>query len=65
MRFPQAAKSLWDGLPCAKLPHVNRLTKQEQLVLCLILSLLVVGSAAKAYRNAHPLNAVVPENINR
>jgi len=31
-----------------------RLTKQEQLVLCLVLSLLLVGWAVKAWRTAHP-----------
>jgi len=30
------------------------LTKQEQLVLCLVLSLLMVGWAVKAWRTAHP-----------
>jgi hypothetical protein len=33
---------------------VNRLTKQEQLVLCSILGLLLVGWAVKTYRAAHP-----------
>ena len=34
--------------------HVNRLTKQEQLVLCLVLGLLLTGWAVKAWRTAHP-----------
>ena len=37
---------------------VNRLTKQEQLVLCIVLGLLLTGWAVKAYRTAHP--AAVP-----
>lgn len=34
-----------------------RLTKQEQLVLCLILGLLLTGWAVKTYRTAHPAQA--------
>jgi hypothetical protein len=30
------------------------LTKQEQLVLCIVLGLLLTGWAVKAYRAAHP-----------
>jgi hypothetical protein len=33
---------------------VNRLTRQEQIVLCLVLGLLLTGWAVKAYRTAHP-----------
>ena len=33
---------------------VNRLTKQEQLVLCIFFGLLVLGWAVKVYRTAHP-----------
>jgi hypothetical protein len=33
---------------------VNRLTKQEQLVLCIFFGLLVLGSVVKVYRTAHP-----------
>jgi hypothetical protein len=33
---------------------VIRLTKQEQLVLCISLGLLLTGWAVKAYRTAHP-----------
>jgi hypothetical protein len=33
---------------------VNRLTKQEQLVLCVVIGLLLMGWAVKAYRAAHP-----------
>ncbi len=42
----------------ANLVHVNRLTKQEQLVLCIVMGLLLTGWAVKAYRTAHP--ATVP-----
>jgi len=33
---------------------VLRLTRQEQLVLCIVLSLLLVGWAVKSWRTAHP-----------
>ncbi|HEU6449630.1 MAG TPA: hypothetical protein VFV23_14445 [Verrucomicrobiae bacterium] len=33
---------------------MNRLTKQEQLVLCVVLGLLLVGWAVKMYRASHP-----------
>jgi len=33
---------------------VNRLTKQEQLVICVIAGLLLLGWAVKSYRLAHP-----------
>ena len=36
------------------LAWVSRLTKQEQLVLCIILGLLLTGWAVKTYRQAHP-----------
>jgi hypothetical protein len=38
---------------------VNRLTRQEQLVLCAVLGLLLVGLAVKTYREAHPSTALV------
>jgi hypothetical protein len=38
---------------------VNFLTKQEQMVLCLIFVLLLTGWAVKTWRTAHP-PAVVP-----
>jgi hypothetical protein len=31
-----------------------RLTKQEQMVLCVVLGLLLTGLAVKTYRTAHP-----------
>jgi len=31
-----------------------QLTKQEQLVLCILLALLLTGWAVKSYRAAHP-----------
>ena len=33
---------------------VNRLTKQEQLVLCIVLGLLLTGLVVKFYRESHP-----------
>jgi hypothetical protein len=40
---------------------VNRLTKQEQLVLCVVLGLLLTGWAVKTYRAAHPAPAVTQQ----
>ena len=37
------------------------LTKQEQMVLCLILGLLLTGWAVKAYRTAHPATSNLSE----
>jgi hypothetical protein len=45
---------LLSGAGYANLKPVNRLTKQEQLVLCLVIGLLLMGWAVKAYRTAHP-----------
>jgi hypothetical protein len=36
------------------LPLVQRLTKREQMVLCILLLLLLTGWAVKTYRTAHP-----------
>jgi hypothetical protein len=36
------------------LKKLNRLTKHEQLVLCVILGLLLTGWAVRTYRTAHP-----------
>jgi hypothetical protein len=33
---------------------VSHLTKQEQLVLCVVVGLLLSGWMVKAYRQAHP-----------
>jgi hypothetical protein len=33
---------------------MNWLTKQEQLIICLIIGLLVTGLAVKYYRTSHP-----------
>ncbi|MEI2723640.1 MAG: hypothetical protein V9H26_08890 [Verrucomicrobiota bacterium] len=38
---------------------MNLLTKQEQLVLCTVLGLLLMGWAVKTYRTAHPSPAMV------
>ncbi|HEY4416918.1 MAG TPA: hypothetical protein VGO57_14610 [Verrucomicrobiae bacterium] len=38
---------------------MNYLTKQEQLVLCIVLGLLLTGWAVKTYRLAHPALAAV------
>ena len=37
--------------------RVNRLTRQEQVVLCIVLALLLTGWAVKTYRTAHPPKA--------
>jgi len=36
---------------------MSRLTKQEQMVLCIVLGLLLTGWAVKTYRTAHPATA--------
>ena len=36
------------------LSDVHRLTRQEQMVLCIILGLMLTGWGVKAYRAAHP-----------
>jgi hypothetical protein len=36
---------------------MNRLTKQEQMVLCIVMGLLLTGWAVKTYRTAHPTAA--------
>jgi hypothetical protein len=38
---------------------MNRLTRQEQLVLCVVLGLLLIGWAVKWYRAAHPAPTVI------
>jgi len=38
--------------------RVNFLTKQEQMVVCLIVVLLLTGWAVKSWRTAHPPAAV-------
>jgi len=38
---------------------VNYLTKQEQLVICVVLGLLLTGWAVKTYRIAHPPVATI------
>jgi hypothetical protein len=35
--------------------RVNRLTKQEQLVLCTVLGLLLLGLATKVFRASRPV----------
>jgi hypothetical protein len=40
---------------------VNRLTKQEQTFLIIVLGLLLTGWAVKTYRTAHPPMATVQE----
>jgi hypothetical protein len=42
---------------------VNRLTKQEQLVLCIVLGLLLTGWMVKAYRTAHPAGTKHSEGL--
>jgi hypothetical protein len=39
---------------------VKFLTKQEQLVLCLVFGLLLTGWAVKTWRTAHPATPVPP-----
>ncbi|HEV2436074.1 MAG TPA: hypothetical protein VG077_08740 [Verrucomicrobiae bacterium] len=42
---------------------MNRLTKQEQLVLCIVLGLLLTGWAVKTYRTAHFTGAKQSEGL--
>lgn len=42
------------GVCCAYTPRVNKLTRQEQIVLCSVLGLLLVGLAVKTYRMKNP-----------
>jgi hypothetical protein len=61
---PIAPDPDWNRTPAApglcKAPRfaifgrVNRLTRQEQYVLCIVLGLLLTGWAVKSYRTAHP-----------
>jgi len=44
------------------IPIVNRLTKQELWVLCVVFSLLLVGLAVKKWRAAHPPQVVTQLN---
>ena len=53
--------TLWLTRFQVMLGPMNRLTKQEQLVLCLILGLLLIGWAVKTYRAAHPSGAAVEQ----
>jgi hypothetical protein len=45
--------------PCRYIARVNRLTKQEILVLSIVIGLLLTGWAVKTYRTAHPPSATV------
>jgi len=47
---------------CGIFPPVSHLTRQEQIVLCLVLSLLLAGWAVKACRAA-PASAQVAERV--
>ncbi len=56
----------WAGVPdCGRATivilscGVNRLTRQEQLVICIILGLLLTGWGVKMYRTAHPPDQAV------
>jgi len=48
------ASLIVQSLHCTIFPGVNRLTRQEQLVLCLVCAFLLVGWAVKTYRTSHP-----------
>jgi hypothetical protein len=41
---------------------VDKLTKQELLVLCLVLGMLLMGWAVKTYRTANPPDSIVHNN---
>jgi hypothetical protein len=40
---------------------LKHLTKQEQMVVCVVIGLLLTGWAVKAYRAAHPPIAAIAE----
>jgi hypothetical protein len=42
---------------------MNYLTKQEQLVLCIVVGLLLTGWMVKWYRTAHPVAVVVAQPV--
>lgn len=42
------------GAACHYSMGVNRLTRHEQVVLCAIVALLLIGLAVRTYRTAHP-----------
>jgi hypothetical protein len=48
---------------CGYSPRVSRLTKEEQTFLCVVIGLLLVGWAVKAYRTAHPASVAAQEVI--
>jgi hypothetical protein len=52
-QFPKHSHCEFRKLTLYSTP-VNRLTKQEQLVICIIAGLLLLGWAVKTYRTAHP-----------
>lgn len=39
------------------------LTKQQQLVICVVIFLLLTGWAVKAYRQAHPKTALKAQSV--
>jgi len=48
-------KFVWAGqVVCGTMRGVGFLTKQQQLVLCAIILLLLTGRAVKSWRLAHP-----------
>jgi hypothetical protein len=42
---------------------VKGLTKQEQLVLCIVLGLLLTGWAVKTWRTAHPPSPAAAQQV--
>ena len=45
---------LAEPVGCVYIPGVKWLTKQEQLVLTVVIGLLLTGWAVRTYRTAHP-----------
>ena len=58
-RKVKACARLAEKVLCRYIARVNRLTKQEILVLSVVIGLLLTGWAVKYYRTAHPLAATV------
>ena len=56
-RKPPVVNRKCDGCRWADLSYIigmNWLTKQEQMIICLVVGLLVTGLTVKYYRTAHP-----------
>ncbi len=51
--------ALWTPWRAIIVSYVQRLTRQERIVLCVVLGLFLLGLTVKTYRAAHPPAAPV------